>query len=80
MEIFIYEFLHTNLTPNNLQIQLPVKFQSNITRLEAINIQIRPTQGVIEFSEIEVRVHFKGSGRDIKNSTHNCSIGLSSAD
>ena len=62
MEIFIYEFLHTNLTPNNLQIQLPVKFQSNITRLEAINIQIRPTQGVIEFSEIEVRVHFKGSG------------------
>ena len=42
------------VTMYHLQIQLPVKYQSNMTKMEAINIQIRPTQGCIEFSEIEV--------------------------
>ncbi|KAL5250057.1 hypothetical protein ACHWQZ_G015956 [Mnemiopsis leidyi] len=34
-------------------IQLPVKYQSNLTKQEAINIQIKPTNAKIEFSEIE---------------------------
>lgn len=64
--------MYTNKRIPNLDkmIQLPVKFQSNITRLEAINIQIRPTQGVIEFSEIE-KV-YKNETKDLPYNLFSC--------